>query len=224
MDYICDNAGFELFTDLLLLAYMVDNNLAHQVRLHVKAIPWYISDTTAPDVEWTVNYLIHHKDEYLSAAGRKFGRLFTKRKIVIATLSYFWTGPQPYFVMVDVDLELYRQLTTSRLAIFKGDLNYRKLMGDFIWDSAEEFITCLRGFRPTNICAIRTVKCEVICGLPEGKADSLLRRDPMWMISGCYGLIQYTDSLKCSCGLATSKGRSALFQAMDFEEGASLSP
>lgn len=120
VDYICDNAGFELFTDLLLLAYMVDNNLAHQVRLHVKAIPWYISDTTAPDVEWTVNYLIHHKDEYLSAAGRKFGRLFTKRKIVIATLSYFWTGPQPYFVMVDVDLELYRQLTTSRLAIFKG--------------------------------------------------------------------------------------------------------
>ncbi|KAH8265057.1 hypothetical protein KR038_011244, partial [Drosophila bunnanda] len=194
VDYICDNAGFELFTDMLFLGFLVDNKIADHVRLHVKAIPWYISDTTAPDVEWTVNHLIRHEDEYLSAIGRKWERFMSSEKIVIAPISHFWTGPQPYFAMVELDLDLYRLLTTARVAIFKGDLNYRKLLGDYIWDSSEEFITCLRGFRPTNICAIRAVKCEVICGLPEGKADALHRRDPRWIFGGAYGLIQYTDS------------------------------
>ncbi|XP_016928558.1 damage-control phosphatase ARMT1 [Drosophila suzukii] len=201
VDYICDNGGFEFFTDMLLFEYMVDNKLATQVRVHVKAIPWYISDVTRADVDWTMKYLIEHRDELLSTVGKKWAKLMSSEKIVIAPTSYFWTGPQPYFVMVESDLELYRMLTTSRLAIFKGDLNYRKLMGDYIWDSAEEFITCLRGFRPTNICALRSVKCEVVCGLPEGLGDALLRADHNWMISGNYGVIQYTDSLKCSCAL-----------------------
>ncbi|KAH8351823.1 hypothetical protein KR084_000001 [Drosophila pseudotakahashii] len=206
VDFICDNGGFEFFTDMLLLEYIVDNKLATQVRVHVKAIPWYISDVTRADVDWTLDYLIRNKDECLSAVGKKWARLMSSEKIVIAPTSYFWTGPQPYFVMVESDLELYRLLTTSRLAIFKGDLNYRKLMGDYIWDSAEEFITCLRGFRPTNICALRTVKCEVVCGLPEGMADTLLRSDHNWMISGNYGVIQYTDSLKCGCALPGQDG------------------
>ncbi|KAH8233891.1 hypothetical protein KR032_002308, partial [Drosophila birchii] len=194
LDYICDNAGFELFTDMVFLAFLLDNKIVDHVRLHVKAIPWYISDTTTPDVEWTINHLLHHDDDFISAMGRKWERFMSTEKVVIAPISHFWTGPQPYFAMVELDLELYRLLTTARLAIFKGDLHYRKLLGDFIWDSSEEFITCLRGFRPTNICAIRTIKCEVICGLPEGKADGLHRRDHRWIFGGSYGVIQYTDS------------------------------
>ncbi|XP_022232509.2 LOW QUALITY PROTEIN: damage-control phosphatase ARMT1 [Drosophila obscura] len=199
VDFVCDNGGFELFTDMLLIEYLVANGLATLVRLHVKAIPWYISDVNSSDIEWTIHYLIGHSDELLSALGRKWARLFNDGKIIIAPKSHFWTGPQPYFVMVDSDQDLYKLLSGGSLAIFKGDLNYRKLMGDYIWDSTEDFITCLRGFRPCNICAMRTVKCEVICGLPEGKSDALLRSDPQWMISGNYGVIQYTDSLKCPC-------------------------
>ncbi|KAM8717912.1 hypothetical protein ACLKA7_004590 [Drosophila subpalustris] len=199
VDYICDNAGFELFTDLLLMEYMIENHLATRVRMHVKAIPWYISDAMQSDVEWTIQYLMDHKDDTISGVGWKFKRLMAENRIVISPKSYFWTGPQSYFVMVDSSLSLYKLLSQAEVAIFKGDLNYRKLLGDYIWDSTEDFITCLRGFRPTNICAMRTVKCEVICGLPEGTADHLLRVDPTWMISGNYGVIQYTDSLKCKC-------------------------
>ncbi|KAH8293159.1 hypothetical protein KR044_007483, partial [Drosophila immigrans] len=194
VDYICDNAGFELFTDFLFIEYMLDHRLATQVRMHVKAIPWYISDVMAHDVEWTVKYLMNHPDELVSRLGWKLEVLFAENRIVISPISYFWTGPQSYFVMVDCSVGLYKLLTQSQVAIFKGDLNYRKLLGDYIWDSTEEFITCLRGFRPTNMCAIRTVKCEVICGLAEGTADRLLHTDPTWMISGTYGVIQYTDS------------------------------
>ncbi|XP_017155406.2 damage-control phosphatase ARMT1 [Drosophila miranda] len=199
VDFICDNGGFEFFTDMLLLEFLVENGMATQVRLHVKAIPWYISDVLSSDILWTINYLIDHPDPMLSALGLKWARLMNDGKIAIAPTSHFWTGPQPYFVMIDSDLELYKMLSGGYLAIFKGDLNYRRLMGDYIWDPNEEFITCLRGFRPCNICAMRTVKCEVVCGLPEGKADDLLRTDPQWMTSGNYGVIQYTDSLKCNC-------------------------
>ncbi|XP_034099287.1 damage-control phosphatase ARMT1 [Drosophila albomicans] len=199
VDYICDNAGFELFTDFLLMEYMLDHGLATQVRMHVKAIPWYISDVMPHDVEWTLKYLMDHKDECVSGLGWKLKRLLAEQRIVISPPSYFWTGPQAYFVMVDCSIGLYKLLSQAAVAIFKGDLNYRKLLGDYIWDSTEEFITCLRGFRPTNMCAMRTVKCEVICGLSEGTADRLLHTDPNWMISGTYGVIQYTDSLKCKC-------------------------
>ncbi|XP_017860197.1 PREDICTED: protein-glutamate O-methyltransferase [Drosophila arizonae] len=199
VDYICDNGGFELFTDLLFIEYLVDQELATQVRMHVKAIPWYISDVMKHDIEWTIKYLKDSKEEHVSLLGKKLESLMESERIVIAPISHFWTGPQSYFVMVDSNFELYRMLSQAQLAIFKGDLNYRKLLGDYIWDSTEEFITCLRGFRPTNMCAMRNVKCEVICGLPEGTADHLMRTDPTWMISGYYGVIQYTDSLKCKC-------------------------
>ncbi|ALC38266.1 CG11474 [Drosophila busckii] len=203
VEYICDNAGFEFFTDLLLSEYLLEHGLATQVRMHVKAIPWYISDVMERDVEWTVSFLMQHKQPMVSMVGHKLARMMAEQRLVLAPTTHFWTGPQPYFVMVDCNIELYRMFTGSQLAIFKGDLNYRKLLGDYIWDSAEEFITCLRGFRPCNICAMRTVKCEVICGLPEGVADHLLRVDPQWMISGNYGVIQYTDSLKCNCYLSS---------------------
>ncbi|XP_030384642.1 damage-control phosphatase ARMT1 [Scaptodrosophila lebanonensis] len=201
VDYVCDNAGFELFTDLIFIEYLVDTGLATQVRMHVKAIPWYISDATRQDIEWTLDFLQHHPSDILSSLGHKFAELFRSKLVIIAPQTYFWTGPQPFFVMVDVDIELFKLLAGAELAIFKGDLNYRKLMGDYIWDPTEEFITCLRGFRPTNVCAMRTVKCEVICGLPEGVADSLVLSNPQWMTSGYYAVIQYTDSLRCNCCL-----------------------
>ncbi|KAH8403041.1 hypothetical protein KR222_003610, partial [Zaprionus bogoriensis] len=199
LDYICDNGGFEIFTDLLFIEYALDNGLVTQVRLHVKAIPWYISDIMDHDVEWTISYLMQFPNSTVSSLGHKLKYLMDAKRIIIAPSSYFWTGPQSFFVMCDSNLGLYRYISEAQLAIFKGDLNYRKLLGDYIWDPTEDFITCLRGFRPTNICAMRNVKCEVICGLPEGTADHLLRVDPTWMISGTYGVIQYTDSLKCNC-------------------------
>lgn len=199
LDYICDNGGFEIFTDLLFMEYVLDHHLVTQVRLHVKAIPWYISDIMEHDVHWTIEYLQKFPNAMVSNLGNKLHRLMAARRIIVAPLSHFWTGPQSYFVMIDSNSELYNYISHAQLAIFKGDLNYRKLLGDYIWDSTEEFITCLRGFRPTNMCAMRNVKCEVICGLPEGLTDFLFRVDSTWMISGKYGVIQYTDSLKCHC-------------------------
>merc|ERR1712136_233049 len=87
---------------------------------------------------------------------------------------------------------LYRSLGQSKLIIFKGDLNYRKLMGDLAWPTNTTFEVALRGFRPTNIVALRTLKADVVSGLDPIQVEELDTqwgsRD--WMTNGQYGLIQ----------------------------------
>jgi hypothetical protein len=55
------------------------------------------------------------------------------------------------------DSALYSDLSLADLLIFKGDLNYRKLLGDLNWPHSHDFKASLRGFQPSNILALRTM-------------------------------------------------------------------
>lgn len=81
------------------------------------------------------------------------------------------------------------------ISSFKGDLNYRKLMGDINWDPTTEFAKALRTFHPANICALRTIKADTVSGLKPGVAERLTESNPKWMETGEFGLIQF--SRKC---------------------------
>ena len=69
---VLDNAGFEVFTDLCLAHSLVATGLASKVRccecvhpwahseqvtMHVKRIPWFVSDVTMTDFEWVLAQL-----------------------------------------------------------------------------------------------------------------------------------------------------------------------
>ncbi|XP_030375109.1 damage-control phosphatase ARMT1 [Scaptodrosophila lebanonensis] len=191
VDIVCDNAGYELYTDLILAEYIIDKGLASKVRFNVKAIPWFISDVMEYDYHWTLEFLAKHESELLRDLGEKLQKFTAEGKFEVEPIEYFWTSPYEFYRMEQVQPALYERLAQAKLVIFKGDLNYRKLLGDFSWNNTEPFETCLRGFKPSNLCTLRTIKADLICDLPPGKSEELFAKDKEWMLTGEYGLIQF---------------------------------
>ena len=56
----------------------------------------------------------------------------------------FWTYPHVYSELEQTDPALYASLAEARLVIFKGDLNYRKLVGDLNWETTVDFKNALQ--------------------------------------------------------------------------------
>ncbi|XP_022230527.2 LOW QUALITY PROTEIN: damage-control phosphatase ARMT1 [Drosophila obscura] len=190
VDIVCDNAGFELFTDLLLAEYLIEAGLASKVRFHVKAIPWFISDVTKQDFLWMLTFLRRHVIAEIASFGRRLRRFMRDRSIILCDTCYFWTSPYDCSQLKKRLPCLYVSLSEAALVIFKGDLNYRKLLGDINWDYTAPLIECLRGFLPTSVCALRTIKSDIYCGLPICTVEWLTEDDPHWMRTGKKGVIQ----------------------------------
>ncbi|XP_034478684.1 damage-control phosphatase ARMT1 [Drosophila innubila] len=193
VEIICDNAGYELYTDLILAEYIIDKGLAKKVRFNAKAIPWFISDVMANDYHWTLQFLADQSDLVLGELGKKLKRFTDEGKFELAPLEHFWTSPYEFYRMAEMQPTLYERLSQAQLVLFKGDLNYRKLLGDYSWHDTESFETCLRGFRPSNLCTLRTIKADLVCGLPQGLSERLFATNKEWMLTGEYGLIQFAS-------------------------------
>ena len=102
----------------------------------------------------------------------------------------FWVLPFDCSKMAQVDPNLYAELSKSAMVIFKGDLNYRKLVRDIYWEPTTSFRSASRGFEPTKVLALRTIKSEAVSGLAEGVFEQLNKTEPNWMRTGKYALIQ----------------------------------
>ncbi|XP_076749989.1 damage-control phosphatase ARMT1 isoform X2 [Xylocopa sonorina] len=198
IDIILDNAGYEFFTDLCLAAFLTSSKLAEKIRIYVKRYPWYISDMTKNDFHWTLEYMKNSSIKSVQELATLSQNNLKNNVWTIEEESY-WTGPYDFAEMKEHDPVLYAKLSEAKLAIFKGDLNYRKLMGDINWEYTTEFKKSLRGFQPTNILALRTVKSDVCVGLLPGVAEELFNKDEKWMFTGQYGLIQSTIPGVCQC-------------------------
>lgn len=156
----------------------------------MKKLPWYVSDLTRNDIKWMLDRLEKEGISELSARWKKY---FDDGVWSIYEENY-WTMPFGYKDMKTKDLELYNYLSQSCLVIFKGDLNYRKLLDDINWSTTENFGIVLRDFKPSSILTLRTIKSDVVCGLPPGKSDQLSEKDKMWMRTGDYAVIQFYEA------------------------------
>ncbi|XP_034478679.1 damage-control phosphatase ARMT1 [Drosophila innubila] len=190
VDIVLDNAGYELFTDLLLAEYIIESGLAKKVRFHVKAIPWFVSDVTAHDFRWMLNFLRCHEMPQLEAFGHKLQCLLQDQSLELYPTCDFWTRPKGFSFMREMCPCLYVQLSLGALVIFKGDLNYRKLLEDINYNSTTPFRDCLGGFMPTSICALRVIKSDIYCGMPVCVVDWLNEDDSHWMVKAEKAVIQ----------------------------------
>ena len=145
-------------------------------------------------------------DENSSEILSHFGNLWRRR--IASTWSIethdFWTLPNAFRRvdggggkagvsregMAGAAPDLYQTLSSSDLALFKGDLNYRKLVGDLDWETTTPFQEALGDFRPTRIVALRTLKANVVSGLKPGYAARLSEEAKDWMTSGKHAVIQ----------------------------------
>jgi hypothetical protein len=96
-------------------------------------------------------------------------------------------------MLKDEEPELYDSLSFASLIIFKGDLNYRKLVSDLSWDTTTPFSHALRGFHPAPLVRLRTLKADVVTGLPKGMEENMKQKDTDWMTSGKYAVVQFCN-------------------------------
>uniref|UniRef100_A0A915CU49 Sugar phosphate phosphatase n=1 Tax=Ditylenchus dipsaci TaxID=166011 RepID=A0A915CU49_9BILA len=155
-------------SQLAQLDIVMDNaGLEVKVVLHGKAYPWFVSDTTKKDMDWVLEQLASDEDQYLSKLGIRWLQFFSEGKF------------------------------DSSFVIFKGDLNYRKLVGDRYWPLETPFTEALCGFGPAPLLALRTLKAETVAGLSE-RAIKLIgskhsEKDLSWMVTSEYAVAQLFD-------------------------------
>lgn len=189
IDFVLDNVGLELVTDLCLAEWLLDAGLADCVHFHCKQLPWFVSDALKYDFYWTLEQMVASEDSSLAQLGLAWqGRIDTGSFVLKD--HYFWTTSYEYAAMDRVAPDLYADLENAFLIFFKGDLNYRKLLADRNWLYTEQFSLALGGFQPTNLCALRTLKADLVTGLPPGAADRAAGQDRDWMVTGQYAVLQ----------------------------------
>ncbi len=179
-----DNAGTETVMDLGLIDLLLSAGLARRVVFHLKPQPFFVSDTMPKDVYRALDALEQANGPVKALAGRIRGYLEQGRLELYA--HWFYPTCLFYFQMPG---DLIARLRASDLVILKGDVNYRRVLGDAHWDPATPLAYVARYF-PAPLVALRVLKAEEVVGLAPGQAERLDRTDPGWMTNGRRGLIQ----------------------------------
>ena len=199
VDIVLDNAGFELYVDLILTGYLLASSLATHVVLHPKTIPWFVSDVTPQDFTALINALgdpqsfftrqsddeKHTDSQPPSLSEQEIQDLQFLRNHLAGFLAegqisirpnVFWTTADSFWRLPTRAPLLFADLKESELVIFKGDLNYRKLTADSAWDPTTPFTESIG---PMGSCsgirclALRTCKADVVVGLESGLDEKL---------------------------------------------------
>ncbi|ELU02892.1 hypothetical protein CAPTEDRAFT_99966 [Capitella teleta] len=191
---VLDNAGFELLSDFCLADFLTSSGLVDRIHFHGKPLPWFVSDVTPMDWDWTLDQLTNCEDTVMQSMASVWKQRLGDGGPWSFSVHDFWCSPCDFSRMKRYAPDLHSILEEASLVIFKGDLNYRKLIGDLKWPFCTPFKEALRGFQPAPLCALRTIKCDTVVGLSEGQAEKALETTGEdWMIPGTYGVIQFSS-------------------------------
>ncbi|MEU0433468.1 damage-control phosphatase ARMT1 family protein [Streptomyces sp. NPDC006290] len=182
---VADNAGRELIPDLLLADHLLRHGRVERTVLHVKPYPYYVSDATAADVLDALRRLTAAKGAAGEAGHRLWAALSEGRLTVRA--HPFACAPLPY---ADLPDDLRKEFAAADVTLLKGDLNYRRLIGDRLYPATTPFAVATAYF-PGSVAALRTLKSDVVVGLTSTVEAALdAAEGHRWRTGGTHALMQ----------------------------------
>ncbi|GAA3872699.1 damage-control phosphatase ARMT1 family protein [Streptomyces lacrimifluminis] len=186
---VADNAGRELVPDLLLLDHLLTRGYAEHAVLHVKPHPYFVSDATTADVVDALRRLIQAPGAAAEHGRRLWSALADGRLVVRA--HPFSCAPLPYTAMPG---DLREDFASATVTLMKGDLNYRRLVGDRLRPPTTPFADVTAYF-PGPVAALRTLKSDVVVGLDARTESALVAADGQrWRTSGTRAVIQVSST------------------------------
>jgi Damage-control phosphatase ARMT1-like domain len=181
---VLDNAGRELLADFVFADHLLQHRQARSITLHVKPQPYYVSDATTTDVVDCLLRLAASPGSPSEIAHRLRDAASTGRLRVYT--HDFYCAPWTYHRMPD---DLRATLEEASLTILKGDLNYRRLVGDVDWSPSTPFANAA-GYFPTPVVTLRILKSDVVTGIEPNRLATLDATGQPWRTSGRYALVQ----------------------------------
>ncbi|KAK7058502.1 Hairy/enhancer-of-split with YRPW motif protein 2 [Paramarasmius palmivorus] len=202
IDFVLDNAGFELYCDCVYADFLIQSGLAKEIRFHGKRYPWFVSDVTKKDWNWLLNTMVYghlfpnasdQELESLRRLGARWKQYEKEGKWVYEQHPFWCTG----YTYWDLHGEAPGK---SDLVYFKGDLNHRKLTYDCAAPASTPFDVAIGPMANSagapKVASLRTVKSDVVVGLgDEGDeiAEKLDKTEPGWKISGKYAVVLLSE-------------------------------
>ncbi|MEU0038324.1 damage-control phosphatase ARMT1 family protein [Streptomyces sp. NPDC006333] len=182
---VADNSGRELVPDLLLIDHLLHGRRVERAVLHVKPYPYYVSDATTADVIDALRRL-KAAPGAAGASGHRLWSAMTDGRLTVRAHP-FSCAPLPYADMPD---DLRREFAEADVTLMKGDLNYRRLVGDRRYPATTPFAGTTAYF-PGPVAALRTLKSDVVVGLdPRTETALVAAEDQRWRTGGTHALIQ----------------------------------
>ncbi len=188
VDYVADNAGIELLTDLFLIDHLISEYHTAQIVLHLKSYPTFVSDATIEDALWLIDYLLDIGNVTVQQIAYRIKQFVSEGRIIVEN-GLFWNSPCHF---TEFPLPLKQDFCSSSLIIFKGDANYRRLFEDRNWPLTEPVEKHLR-YLENNTLVLRTLKSELMLGLSSEQVRLLNELDKNWLTNGEHGMIMFNE-------------------------------
>jgi uncharacterized protein with ATP-grasp and redox domains len=188
---VLDNAGTELAVDFALVDALLDG-VAERVIMHTKRHPTFVSDATYDDV-LTFLAVMTGRDAIGKGYGDAAKEVGTRLQTalldgrLLVEPDIFWNSDRFLWQMPPRFEDFFAQ---AALVIFKGDANYRRIVGDALWPPDTPFADVLAYF-PAPLLALRTLKSNTVIGLPPGMAERLDAAEAQWRNNGRRGVAQF---------------------------------
>ncbi|KAE9301045.1 hypothetical protein PF008_g22858 [Phytophthora fragariae] len=187
VQYINDNSGTELLLDLALADHLLTHGWCDKVTLNVKMEPMYVSHAIGADVhEHIAEMQRESRTPEVQALGKRLAG-YVSDELLVVRPDIFWNRYTFYWEM---PTELYTRLEQeATLMIIKGDLNYRRLLGDRLWSPSTPIEEVVPYF-PTAFVSLRTMKSTLVAGIPAHIVEKLEKEDSKWKFNGKRAIIQ----------------------------------